>query len=161
MIRTRINRQEYVEATAAKRALISPINSVNSHCKVIDLVMKHLVRSLWLLSVALSISCENGVRDLDFINKQFQVTYNIDSTRTLDSTRLDALRNSKAVYNFSEGGKGTTHIQTGMLSNDIPFTWRFENDSLFINKTAYGVQKQDKGLVIRNDSVKMVLSPQK
>ncbi|GAB4023270.1 hypothetical protein [Spirosoma koreense] len=122
--------------------------------------MKYLLRVLCPLSVSCLIGCDTGVRELDFINKQFQATYNLDSTRTIDSTRLAALRNAKAVYNFSEDGKGTTHIQMGMVSNDIPFTWKVQNDSLSINKAVYLVRKQNRGLVLVNDSVKLFFSRQ-
>lgn len=122
--------------------------------------MKYVRLVLGLLLIACFTGCDSGVRDLDFINKQFQVTYNLDSTRTIDSTKLAAFRNSKAIYNFSEGGKGTTHIQMGMVSNEIPFTWRIKNDSLSINKAVYFARKQDKGFVLTNDSVKLVLSQQ-
>lgn len=122
--------------------------------------MTYLLRVLCPLSITFFTGCNSGVRDLDFINKQFQATYNLDSTRTIDSTRLAALRNAKAVYNFSESGKGTTHIQMGMVSNDIPFTWTIKNDSLTIDKAVYFVRKQDKSLVLVNDSVKLVFSQQ-
>lgn len=112
-----------------------------------------------LLSVALA-SCGSGVRDLDFINKQFQVTYNLDSTRTIDSTRLIHLRQATAIYTFGEDETGVTHIRTGMVSTDRPFTWTLNKDTLTINRVAYTVRKQDKGFVLVNDSVKFVLSQQ-
>jgi|GEM_PF-2355680 len=122
--------------------------------------MRYLLRILYPLSIAFLASCDTGVRKLDLINKQFQATYNLDSTRTIDSTKLAAFRDAKAIYNFSEGGKGTTHIQMGMVSNDIPFTWTINNDSLSIDQAVYFVRKQDKGLILVNDSVKLVFSPQ-
>lgn len=122
--------------------------------------MRYSFLILCPLSIAGLTSCESGVRDLDLINKQFQATYNLDSTRTIDSSRLAALRNTKAVYNFSEDGKGTTHLQMGMVSNDIPFTWTIRKDSLTIDQTVYLVRKQDKGLVLVNDSIKLMLSQQ-
>ena len=71
-------------------------------------IMKYLLCVLCLLSFTFLVGCESGVRDLDFINKQFQATYNLDSTRIIDSTQLEAFPNAKAIYNFGEDGKGIT-----------------------------------------------------
>ncbi|GAB4027450.1 hypothetical protein [Spirosoma gilvum] len=113
-----------------------------------------------LFTIAVFTGCQSTVRDLDFINKRFQATYNIDSTRALDSMQVAALRNSKAIYQFSEDGKGILHIQTGMLSNDTPFSWMLKDDSLSIDQAVYQVQKELKGMILRNDSVKLVFSQQ-
>jgi len=120
--------------------------------------MAYLVRVLGPVSIAVFTGCNPGVRELDFIDKQFQATYNLDSTRTIDSTRLAALRNAKAVYAFSEGGKGVNHIRIGMVSSDIPFTWSIRNDSLTIGQAVYSVRKENKGFVLFNDSVKLMFS---
>jgi hypothetical protein len=48
--------------------------------------MNYWARSIWALSLGLIAGCDTGVRALDFISKQFMATYNIDSTRGLDST---------------------------------------------------------------------------
>jgi hypothetical protein len=48
--------------------------------------MNYWARSIWALSLGLIAGCDTGVRELDFISKQFMATYNIDSTRGLDST---------------------------------------------------------------------------
>jgi hypothetical protein len=105
-------------------------------------------------------SCNTGVRDLDLINQQFQVTYNTDSTRGIDSTHLASLQNAKAIYTFSEDGKGTSHVLTGMLSKDEPFTWSMKKDTLLINQAAYHIKKEGQRIVLRSDSVKIMLNLQ-
>ncbi len=110
--------------------------------------------------LSLLAGCNPGIRDLDFESKQFSATYNVDSTRGIDSTRLPNLMDSKAIYAFSKDGKGTNHIQTGMLSKDTPFTWKMEGDSLRIDNKTYAVQKQDQGFILKSDSVKIILSQQ-
>ncbi len=101
-----------------------------------------------------------GIRDLDLENKQFEVTYNVDSTRGLDSVSRENLMRSKAVYSFSENGKGTNHTQTGMLSKDTPFTWKIEGSGLRIDDKLYAVRKQDNGFILRSDSAKLILMQQ-
>ena len=85
------------------------------------------------------------------MNKKFQITYNLDSTRGFDSLRITTLKTSQALYNFGDDGKGTMHIQTGMLSEDNPFTWKVQNDTLFIDQKAYAVRKQDQTFVLRSE----------
>ncbi len=122
--------------------------------------MNYWTRSIGVLFLGLSAGCDTGVRKLDFVSKQFTATYNIDSTRGIDSTVLARLMNSKAIYNFGEDGKGVNHIQMGMVSKDTPFSWKLEKDSLFIDAQAYAVQKQEKGFILKSDSVKIMLSKQ-
>jgi hypothetical protein len=43
----------------------------------------HSLGPVWVLVLFLQSSCTTGIRDLDLINQQFQVTYNVDSTRVL------------------------------------------------------------------------------
>ncbi|MBC3787494.1 hypothetical protein [Spirosoma utsteinense] len=120
-------------------------------------------RSLWTVSLGLLaslVACEVGIRDLDFESKQFTATFNVDSTLGIDSTSLTSLTGSKAIYSFSKDGKGTNHIQMGMLSKDIPFTWKLEGDSLRIDGEPYAVRKQDEGYMLKSDSVKIMLSQQ-
>ena len=113
-----------------------------------------------LVSVGLITGCSGGVRDIDLESKQFEVTYNVDSTRGMDSTRLKTLQGSKAIYSFSKGGKGTQHTQTGMLSKDSSFTWQAKGDSLMINRDTYAIQKQDNGYKLKSASAMMILSQQ-
>ncbi len=122
--------------------------------------MQYLLPAFCLSSLIWVTGCGSGVRDLDFINKQFQVTYNLDSTRTIDSTQLTTFRNATATYTFTEDGKGINHVQTGLLSTDVPFTWALHNDSLTIDQSTYTVRKQHKGFVLINDSTKLILSQQ-
>ncbi len=122
--------------------------------------MRYLFPAFCLLSLTWVTGCGSGVRDLDFINKQFQVTYNLDSTRTIDSMQLTTFRNATATYTFTEDGNGMNHVQTGMLSTDVPFTWALNNDSLTIDRSTYTVRKQHKGFVLINDSTKLILSQQ-
>lgn len=122
--------------------------------------MRYLLPAFCLFSLIWVTGCGSGVRDLDFINKQFQVTYNLDSTRTIDSTQLIPFKNATATYTFMEDGKGMNHVQTGMLSTDVPFTWTLKNDSLSIDQSTYKVRKQNKGFVLVNNSTKLILSQQ-
>ncbi len=122
--------------------------------------MRYWFPALSFFSLVWVTGCGSGVRDLDFVNKQFQVTYNLDSTRTIDSTQLTIYRNATATYTFMEDGKGVNHVQTGMLSTDVPFTWALNNDSLTIDQSTYTVRKQHKGFVLINDSTKLILSQQ-
>ncbi|GAB2563741.1 hypothetical protein [Spirosoma aerophilum] len=115
---------------------------------------------IWSLAIGLFAACNTGVRDIDFISQQFSATYNVDSTKGIDSTNLASLMGSKSVFAFSEDGKGLNHIQMGMLSKDTPFTWKLEKDSLYIDQKAYAVQKQDKGFILKSDSTKIMLSKQ-
>lgn len=123
--------------------------------------MKYGIITLGVLCVGLLTGCETGIRRLDFESKQYMATYNVDSTKGLDSTNIVTLIDSKAIYVFSEDGKGMSHIQTGMLSKDTPFTWKVQNDSMFIDNKEYAVERQDRGFIFRSDSVKMFLSPQR
>ncbi len=122
--------------------------------------MRYLLPAFCLFALVLFTACGSGVRDLDFINKQFQVTYNLDSTRTIDSTQLTTFRNATATYTFTEDGRGMNHVQMGMLSTDVPFTWTLNNDSLTIDQSIYTIRKQYKGFVLINDSTKLILSQQ-
>ena len=124
------------------------------------LFMIHRTISIWGVSITLLTGCNTGIRDLDFESKQFTATYNVDSTKGIDSIRLSSLMDSKAIYAFSKDGKGTNHIQMGMLSKDTPFTWKVEGDSLRIDNKPYAVQKQDQGFVLKSDSTKIMLSQQ-
>ncbi|WP_460639546.1 hypothetical protein [Larkinella harenae] len=117
--------------------------------------------SLWVILLFLQSSCTSGVRDLDLINQQFQVTYNVDSTRGFDSTQLATLQSSKAIYVFSEDGKGTSHVSMGMVSKDNPFTWSLNKDTLLIDQTAYRIRKEGQRFILRSDSVKILMSQQK
>ncbi|GAB3792410.1 hypothetical protein GCM10028819_02540 [Spirosoma humi] len=94
------------------------------------------------------------------MNKQFVATFNVDSTKGIDSTNLATLSGSKAIYSFSEDGKGTNHIQMGMLSKDTPFTWKVQGDSLFIDNKPYTIKQQDQGFTLKSDSAKIFLSQQ-
>ena len=122
--------------------------------------MTYWTKSIWMLLPGLLAGCDTGVRELDFVSKQFSATYNIDSTRGLDSATLAKLMDSKAIYNFGEDGKGINHIQMGMVSKDTPFSWKVEKDSLVIDDQMYAVQKQEKGFILKSDSVKIMLSKQ-
>ena len=122
--------------------------------------MKYVLMGMSALGIGLLAGCNTGIRDIDFVSKQFMATYNVDSTRGIDSASLGSLMESKAIYSFSEKGKGTNHVQMGMLSKDTPFTWKVSGDSLFIDNKPYTVEKQDKGFIIRSDSVKIMLSSQ-
>lgn len=110
--------------------------------------------------LGLPVGCNSGIRDLDFESRQFAVTYNIDSTKGIDSASLARLMNARAIYSFSKDGKGTNHMQMGMLSKDTPFTWKVEGDSLRINNKPYAVEKQDEGFILKSDSAKVILSQQ-
>lgn len=114
-----------------------------------------------VLGLGLLSSCQTGVRDIDFVSKQFAATYNVDSTKGIDSTNLASLMGSKAVYDFSKDGKGTNHIQMGMISKDTPFTWKVERDSLYIDKKGYAIERKDRGFTLRSDSAKIYLSQQR
>jgi hypothetical protein len=114
----------------------------------------------WAVSLSLFIGCKKGIRDLDFESKQFMATYNVDSTRGIDRSNMARLMDSKAIYSFSKDGKGTNHIQMGMLSKDTPFTWKIQGDSLLFDNKPYAVQKQDQGFMLKSDSVKIILNQQ-
>lgn len=120
--------------------------------------MTHWVRSICGLSLGLLVGCQTGVRELDFMNKQFTATFNIDSTKGIDSTNLAMLRESKAVYSFDEGGKGTNHVQMGMLSKDTPFSWKVQGDSLLMDGKLYSVKTENQGFLLKSDSAKIFLS---
>lgn len=122
--------------------------------------MTNLKISFWAVLLSFLAGCKSGIRDIDFESKQFTATYNVDSTSGVDTSSLSDLLDSKAIYSFSKGGKGTNHIQMGMLSKDTPFTWQVEGDSLRINDTPYAVQKQDEGFMLKSDSAKIILSQQ-
>lgn len=122
--------------------------------------MRYLLPAFCLSSLIWVTGCGSGVRDLDFINKQFRVTYNTDSTRIIDSTQLETFRTATATYSFSQDGQGVNHVQMGMLSTDVPFTWSLRNDSLSIDQLTYVVRKQNNGFVLVNDSAKLMLSQQ-
>jgi hypothetical protein len=122
--------------------------------------MVYRATSLWAMSLCFLFGCKSGVRDLDFVSRKFTATYNVDSTQGIDSSNLNSLMGSRAVYSFEEKGKGTNHVQMGMLSKDTPFTWRVQNDSLYIDDAGYVVQKETKGFILRSDSAKIFLSQQ-
>lgn len=115
---------------------------------------------LWAISLCFLFGCKSGVRDLDFVSKKFSATYNVDSTLGIDSSNLNSLMGSKAVYSFEEKGKGTNHVQMGMLSKDTPFTWKVQNDSLYIDDAVYVIQRETRGFILRSDSAKIFLSQQ-
>lgn len=122
---------------------------------------RHSFCCVWALLLFWQSSCNTGsIRDLDLINQQFQITYNVDSTRGLDSTQLATLQTSKAIYTFSKKGEGNRHILMGMLSKDTPFSWSLKKDSLLIDQTAYHIKKEGQRLVLRSDSAKIILSKQ-
>jgi hypothetical protein len=123
-------------------------------------LMIYLKISFWTVLLGFLASCQSGLRDIDFESKQFTATYNVDSTNGVDTSSLSDLLDSKAIYSFSKGGKGTNHIRMGMLSKDTPFTWKVEGDSLRINNTPYAVQKQNEGFMLKSDSTKIILSQQ-
>lgn len=122
--------------------------------------MTHWAKGICGLSLGLLVGCQSGVRNIDFMNKQFEATFNVDSTKGIDSTNLATLSSSKAIYSFSEDGKGMNHIQTGMLSKDTPFIWKVQGDSLFIDDKPYTIEHQNKGFVLKSDSAKIFLSQQ-
>ena len=122
--------------------------------------MTYWTRGIYGLSLSLLAGCQTGVRDIDFMNKQFAATFNIDSTKGIDSTNLATLSDSKAVYSFSDGGKGTNHIQMGMLSKDTPFSWKVQGDSLLIDNKSYSVKPENQGFLLKSDSAKIFLSQQ-
>lgn len=122
--------------------------------------MTYLQLGVCLELTSLLVGCNNGIREIDFESKQFTATYTVGSTDAVDTTGLSDLLDSKAIYSFSKGGKGTNHIQIGMLSKDTPFTWQVNGDSLRINNTPYAVQKQDEGFILKSDSAKIRLSQQ-
>ena len=53
--------------------------------------MTYKTKSSWILLLGLLAGCNTGVRELDFVSKQFSATYNIDSTRGIDSSALARL----------------------------------------------------------------------
>ncbi|GAB3722270.1 hypothetical protein [Spirosoma lituiforme] len=122
--------------------------------------MAYWVAVIGGFSLGLLVGCQTGVRDLDFTNKRFGATFNIDSTKGIDSTNLAMLSDSKAVYSFSEDGKGTNHIQMGMLSKDTPFIWKVQGDSLLMDNKRYLVKPENQGFVLKSDSAKIFLIQQ-
>ena len=122
--------------------------------------MAYLQLSLCAGLLGFLAGCNSGIREIDFESKKFTATYNVDSTNGIDTTSLSDLLDSKAIYSFNKGGKGTNHIQIGMLSKDTPFTWKVDGDSLRINNTPYAVQKQNEGFILKSDSAKIMLSQQ-
>ncbi|GAB3036164.1 hypothetical protein [Spirosoma pulveris] len=116
--------------------------------------------SLWAIGLGLLIGCQSGIRDNDFASKRFTATYTIHSTERTDTASLTHLLDSKAIYSFRKNGKGTNHIQLGMVSKDAPFTWEMKGDSLRINNESYAVQKQGQGFVLRSDSARITLNQQ-
>jgi hypothetical protein len=108
----------------------------------------------------LVMGCTTGIRDLDLENKQFEATFNVDSTRGIDSTDMARLRLTKTIYSFGENGTGTKHAQIGMLSTDSTFSWAIEGDkgeTLRINRSAYFVKQQSKGYRLMSDSTMLIL----
>ncbi|GAB3759579.1 hypothetical protein [Spirosoma pomorum] len=104
--------------------------------------------------------CTTGIRDLDLENKQFEATYNVDSTRGIDSTNMARLQLTKTIYSFGENGTGTKHAQIGMLSTDSMFSWSIEGDkgeTLRINRNAFFVKEQSKGYRLMSDSTMLIL----
>ncbi|RYF53323.1 MAG: hypothetical protein EOO39_40930 [Cytophagaceae bacterium] len=122
--------------------------------------MAYWVAVIGGFSLGLLVGCQTGVRDLDFTNKRFGATFNIDSTKGIDSTNLAMLSDSKAVYSFSEDGKGINHIQMGMLSKDTPFIWKVQGDSLLMDNKRYLVKPENQGFVLKSDSAKIFLIQQ-
>lgn len=114
----------------------------------------------WSLFIGSLAGCKTGVRDIDFMSKQFAATINLDSTQGIDSTKLSQLKASKTIYSFSEGGKGISYIETGMISEENPFVWKIQGDTLLINNKPYAVQKMDMGFTLKSDSAKILLSKQ-
>ena len=116
-----------------------------------------------ILSIGITLlvtACTTGIRDLDLENKQFEATYNVDSTHRLDSTERKLLQLTKTIYSFGEGGTGTKHAQIGMLSTDSVFTWAIDGDkaeSLRINRTTYLVKEQSKEYRLIADSTMLIL----
>ena len=124
-------------------------------------LMTYLKLSFWpVLMGFLAVGCHSGIQDIDFESKQFTATYPVDSTNAVDTASLSDLLDSKAIYRFGKGGKGTNHIQIGMQAKDTPFTWKVEGDSLRINNTPYAVQKQGEAFMLRSDSARLILSQQ-
>jgi hypothetical protein len=119
------------------------------------------IRLIWVAGLCLLIGCDGAPREMDFVSQQFVATFNVDSTKGIDSISLPRLMNSKAIYNFSDGGTGTYHLQMGMLSKDTPITWELKGDSLFIDKKPYTIRKEDQAFILKSDSVKIILSKQK
>jgi hypothetical protein len=108
----------------------------------------------------LVMGCTTGIRDLDLENKQFEATFNVDSTRGIDSTDMAQLRLTKTIYSFGEDGTGTKHAQIGMLSTDSTFSWAIEGDkgeTLRINRSTYFVKEQSKGYRLMSDSTMLIL----
>ncbi|MGA0555290.1 hypothetical protein ACO2Q8_01465 [Larkinella sp. VNQ87] len=104
--------------------------------------------------------CQTGLRDFDLASKQFEVSYNVDSTQGLDSARLAVLVNTKAIYSFTKGGEGIVHTQLGMVSRDTIFQWKVQGDSLLINQDKYAVEKQVKGFKLKSNSAMLILRQQ-
>ncbi|GAB3909919.1 hypothetical protein GCM10028803_48570 [Larkinella knui] len=122
--------------------------------------MKSLPLGIASSLLGLLASCTTGVRDIDLESKQFEATYNVDSTRGLDSARRQSLLNARAVYSFSKAGQGRLHTQIGMLSRDSSFTWKIKGDSLQIEGQTFAIKKQDNGYDLKSDSVMLILSQQ-
>ena len=122
--------------------------------------MDAFARFISVILLGLTASCSPGVRDIDFESKQFEVTYNLDSTRGIDSIDTQNLLKSKAIYAFSKDGKGMNHTQMGMLSKDTPFSWKMEDKNLRIDNQVYTIEKQDNGYILRSDSAKIILVQQ-
>ena len=113
-----------------------------------------------LLFLGLILSCSTGVREIDLISKQFEVSYNVDSTQGMDSSRIAGLLNAKTMYIFTEGGQGLVHTQYGMVSRDSSFRWQLQGDRLMINNQSYAIEKQLKGYKLKSDSAMLILRQQ-
>ncbi|WP_146624536.1 hypothetical protein [Larkinella arboricola] len=118
------------------------------------------VVGIGLLLSGLIAGCSTGMRDIDFINRQYEVSYNIDSTKGMDSARIAGLLNAKTVLNFLEGGQGTVHTQWGMVSKDSSFNWKLQEDQLVINDQSYTVEKLFKGYKLKSDAEMLIFRQQ-
>jgi hypothetical protein len=115
------------------------------------------VLGIALVFSGLMAGCSTGVRDIDLMGKQFDVSYNVDSTRGLDSMRTITLLNSKTILSFIEGGQGIVHRQTGTISKDSSFNWKMEEDGrVALNDQYYTIEKQVKGFKLKSDSAMLI-----
>lgn len=118
------------------------------------------VLGIAIMSAVGWMGCSGGVRTIDLEGKQFEVTVNADSTAGLDSVRLEEMRQSPVIYNFSEGGEGQQHMQTGMLSRDTSFSWQVDGDSLQLDEERYAIEQTDEGFKLKSDSALLFLRTQ-
>ncbi len=119
------------------------------------------MKKLFVILLALvAFSCNNGISESDIIGK-YKVTMSVDVDPEDEEANmaLAMFAQAEIKYEFQKNGKLHTSVTMGALgSEDSEGTWSLRNDSIYLDKESYFIEKAEDGFVLSSEEVKLAFN---